>query len=82
MNEATPPPSRRIVVRLSAMFWLAQMADAASLVLLSGHMSALGFSGTQISFVYATMAIAGIPRGVPPLVWNTVGKSSSLEYVD
>ncbi len=42
------------------MFWLAQMADAASLVLLSGHMSALGFSGTQISFVYATMAIAAL----------------------
>ncbi len=54
------PPSRAIVVRLSAMIWLAQMADAAALVLLSGHMSSLGFSGAQISSVYATMAIAAV----------------------
>lgn len=42
------------------MFWLSQMADAASLVLLAGHMNALGFSGTQISSVYGTMAIAAL----------------------
>ena len=40
-----------IRVRLSAMFWLVQMTDAAALVLLSGHMTDLGFSGVQISYV-------------------------------
>jgi nucleoside transporter len=42
------------------MFWLAQMSDAASLVLLSGYMADMGFSGTQISSVYATMALAAL----------------------
>lgn len=54
------PATRPIVIRLSAMFWLAQMADAASLVLLSGYMADRGFSGTQISSVYATMAMAAL----------------------
>jgi hypothetical protein len=31
------------------MFWLAQMAEGASLVLLSGHMGAMGFSGQEIT---------------------------------
>ncbi|NKB71232.1 MAG: MFS transporter [Candidatus Latescibacteria bacterium] len=47
------------------MFWLAQMADGASLVLLSGHMGQLGFSGAQISYVFSTTALAAL---VSPLV--------------
>ena len=60
MNETPAAPSRKVIIRLSAMFWLAQMADAAALVLLGGHMSALGFSGMQISSVYATMGVAAL----------------------
>ncbi len=47
------------------MFWLVQMADGASLVLLSGHMNELGFSGVQISYVFATMAVAAL---ISPLI--------------
>ncbi|MED5415648.1 MAG: MFS transporter [Candidatus Latescibacterota bacterium] len=60
MSEPQAVAPRATVVRLSAMFWLAQMSDAASLVLLSGYMADLGFSGTQISSVYATMAMAAL----------------------
>ena len=60
MNETPAAPSRKVIIRLSAMFWLAQMADAAALVLLGGHMSALGFSGMQISSAYATMGVAAL----------------------
>lgn len=49
-----------IRVRLSAMFWLVHMTDAAALVLLSGHMADLGFSGVQISHVFATTAVAAL----------------------
>lgn len=47
------------------MFFLAQMAEGAVLVLLSGHMGELGFSGQQISWVFATSALAAF---VSPLV--------------
>ena len=60
MNETPAAPSRKVIIRLSVMFWLVQMADAAALVLLGGHMSALGFSGMQISSVYATMGVAAL----------------------
>ena len=60
MNEIPAALSRKVIIRLSATFWLAQMADAAALVLLGGHMSALGFSGMQISSVYATMGVAAL----------------------
>ena len=42
------------------MFWLVHMTDAAALVLLSGHMADLGFSGVQISHVFATTAVAAL----------------------
>ncbi|MBT6627918.1 MAG: hypothetical protein HOB49_12950, partial [Gemmatimonadetes bacterium] len=59
-DEEEEPASKATVARLSGMFWLAQMSDAASLVLLSGYMADMGFSGTQISSVYATMALAAL----------------------
>lgn len=46
--------------RLSTMFALTQMAEGAVMVLLSGHMGALGFSGKQISYVFATTALAAL----------------------
>jgi nucleoside transporter len=61
--------ARGLKVRLSAMFWLAQMADGATLVLLSGHMSHLGFSGAQISYVYASTALASL---VSPLAFGWI----------
>ena len=56
-----------IRVRLSAMFWLVHMTDAAALVLLSGHMADLGFSGVQISYVFATTAAAALAIGAGEL---------------
>jgi len=47
------------------MFALTQMAEGAAIVLLSGHMGSLGFSGKQISYVYATGALAAL---ISPLV--------------
>ena len=60
MNETPAAPSRKVIIRLSAMFWLVHMTDAAALVLLSGHMADLGFSGVQISHVFATTAVAAL----------------------
>jgi nucleoside transporter len=51
--------------RLSLMFGLAQAAEGAALVLLSGHMGALGFTGQQISYVFATGALASF---ISPMV--------------
>lgn len=42
------------------MFWLCQMTDGAALVLLSGHMAHLGFTGAQISYVYASTAVVAL----------------------
>jgi len=42
------------------MFALTQAAEGAGMVLLSGYMGALGFSGQQISYVYATGALAAL----------------------
>ncbi|MBT4497822.1 MAG: MFS transporter [Gemmatimonadetes bacterium] len=56
---------RSIPLRLSIMFGLAQMSEGAVLVLLSGHMGALGFSGQQISYVFASTALAAL---VSPLI--------------
>jgi len=61
----TPATARHVSWRLSAMFGLTQMADGAALVLLAGHMGALGFTGKQISYVFATGAIASF---ISPLV--------------
>lgn len=47
------------------MFALFTMAEGAVLILLSGHMGAMGFSGRQISYVFATGAVAAL---VSPLV--------------
>jgi len=51
--------------RLSTMFAFTQMAEGAAVVLLSGHMGSLGFSGKQISYVFATGALAAL---ISPLV--------------
>jgi len=51
---------RSIPLRLSIMFGLAQMSEGAVLVLLSGHMGALGFTGQQISYVFASTALAAL----------------------
>jgi MFS family permease len=58
-------PSPAPVWRLSLMFFLFTMAEGAALVLLSGHLGALGFTGRQISYVFATGALAAL---VSPLV--------------
>ncbi len=51
--------------RLSMMFALTQMAEGAVMVLLAGHMNELGFTGRQISYVFATGALAAL---VSPLL--------------
>jgi len=57
--------SQYISWRLSAMFALTQMAEGAAWVLLAGHMGALGFTGKQISYVFASGALASF---ISPLV--------------
>lgn len=52
-------------LRLSIMFGLTTAAEGAALVLLAGHMGALGFTGTQISYVFATGALASF---ISPLI--------------
>jgi nucleoside transporter len=56
---------RALELRLSLMFALTQMAEGAAMVLLSGHMGALGFSGKQISYVFASGALAAL---ISPLI--------------
>jgi nucleoside transporter len=56
---------RAVLLRLSAMYFVQNLVWAAQLVLLSGHMDSLGFSGEQISYVFGTGALAAI---VSPLI--------------
>ena len=56
---------RAVPLRLSAMYLIQNLIWGAQLVLLSGHMDALGFSGEQISYVFATGALAAI---ISPLI--------------
>ena len=66
MDEIRSTMVRRAAPRqLSTMFALTQMATGAAFVLLSGHMGELGFSGRQISYVFATTAMAAL---ISPLV--------------
>ena len=50
------PPTKR----LAAMFFLQNLVWGAQVILLSGHMAALGFSGQQISYVAATSSLGAI----------------------
>lgn len=61
----SPARPRHLSWRLSGMFGLTQMAEGAALVLLSGHMGSLGFTGKQISYVFATGALASF---ISPIV--------------
>lgn len=49
-----------MAVRLSAMYLLQFAVFGAQTILLAGHMRELGFSGTQISWVYGTGALAAL----------------------
>ena len=51
---------RSVVVRLSAMYFLQFAVFGAQTILLGGHMRQMGFSGTQISWVYGTGALAAL----------------------
>ena len=46
--------------RLAAMFCFQSMIMGAQAMLLTGHMDALGFSGSQIGWVRATSALAAV----------------------
>jgi nucleoside transporter len=61
----TTPSAPGLHPRLAAMFALQSMIMCAQAALLTGHMDALGFSGSQIGWVRATSALAAI---VSPLV--------------
>ncbi len=49
-----------MAVRLSAMYFLQFAVFGAQTILLAGHMRYMGFSGTQISWVYGTGALAAL----------------------
>lgn len=55
-----PTRHRWLATRLSAMYFLQFAVFGAQTILLGGHIDALGFSGTQISYVFATGAIAAL----------------------
>ena len=46
--------------RLGAMFLLQNAVWGAQVVLLSGHLAELGFTGLQISYVLATASLAAL----------------------
>lgn len=54
-----------MAVRLSAMYFLQFAVFGAQTILLAGHMHYLGFTGTEISWVYGTSALAAL---VSPIV--------------
>ena len=49
-----------MAVRLSVMYFLQFAVFGAQTILLAGHMRELGFDGAQISWVYATGAVAAL----------------------
>ena len=49
-----------VAPRLAGMFFIQNLVWGAQLVLLPGHMDALGFSGEQISYVFGTGAVAAL----------------------
>lgn len=57
MGKLTQGPPLK---RLGAMFCLQNMMWGAQVVLLSGHLSELGFSGLQISYALATSSLAAL----------------------
>jgi len=54
-----------VTLRLAGMYLIQNLLWGAQMVLLSGHMDSLGFSGEQISYVWGTGALAGL---VSPLL--------------
>ena len=56
VKSLTGPPLKR----LGAMFFLLNAVWGAQVVLLSGHLVQLGFSGLEISYVLATSSLAAL----------------------
>lgn len=62
MTAVTPP---RVALRLGGMFFIQNLVWGAQVVLLAGHLDALGFDGAQIGYVLATGALGSL---VSPLI--------------